>query len=152
MRLRPVLAVSTAALLLAPPAFAAAPVKGGRYTGTTSQGQAVSARVTSDGKTLQLRYRQKSPCSDGSSISFTEVYRRQAPRIRADGSFDYSKRYSNGKVDGFPNGYTIQQHVTGSFSDGGKRATVRASDVTAGKGDGARRCSATVTFTLRLKT
>ncbi len=53
-------------LFLAAPGLAAAPIKGARYAGKTSQGQAVSFRVSRSGRSISaLRILSDDACSDG---------------------------------------------------------------------------------------
>jgi hypothetical protein len=50
----------------ATPASAGSPIKGARYAGKTSQGQAVSFRVSRSGRSISaLRILSDDPCSDG---------------------------------------------------------------------------------------
>lgn len=140
-----------AGLVLATPAYAVAPVKGGRYTGKTSQGYKVSARVTSDGKRLQMQYRDVLRCTNGDRITGVSVFRSQAPTIREDGTIDYRKTYRDlppEKV--FPHGRDNTQRVTGAFSGGGRRASIHVVQRVKDTGGG-RDCRNDVRFTLRLK-
>lgn len=71
--------------------------------------------------------------------------------IREDGTIDYRKRYDDLPAQKlFPHGIDQTQRVTGSFSDGGRRASVHVVQTTKDTGGG-RSCRSDVRFTLRLK-
>lgn len=74
--------------MLASTALAARPPGGARYVGTTSQGQKITLRVTSDGKGLQMELSEKLTCNRGGPISTNAHYAKQRPTIRATGTFD----------------------------------------------------------------
>jgi hypothetical protein len=152
MPLRVVLTIVAATgLAAAAPAWATAPVKGGRYTGKTPQGFPVTGRVTSNGKSLQMRFRDRLRCDDGSQVMGTSTFRRQAPGIKADGTIAYFKRYSKlPAVPAFPKGSRQLQRVTGAFANGGRTVRLRVAETTIGYGD-TRTCKLVVSFTLRLK-
>jgi hypothetical protein len=135
------LLLATAVALAADP-----PRKGAKYTGQTSQHRKVSARVTSDGKTLQFRFNQIFKCNNGHRKISEAKYLHQAPTIRPDGTFSYHKVYKDEPgVPGFDEVHSDDQTVTGSFVDGGKRvkATVKATAT----GKSGLSCTSTVTFT-----
>ena len=137
-----------AALLLALPALAALPPQGARYTGRTSQNRALTARVTSDAKGVQLVLDQVFTCNRGAVKTTHTTFLEQRPDIRADGTFEYFKTYRDlAPVPGFGERHTERQRVTGSFAADGKsvRGRISVSDV----GRSGLRCKSTVTFTAR---
>ena len=146
---RAALAAALASLIVTAVAQAASPpIKGGRYAGTTSQQQPVTARVTSDGKGLQLTFAETFSCTDGTRVRLQTRYIDQRPTVRADGTFDYRKRYTD--LPGFPGfrgTHDESQRVTGSFTDGGRRLTVRAVASLTRPG---RTCRSTVTIRARV--
>lgn len=147
------LLLTLAALLVlagAGAALAAAPRKGHRYTGTTSQHRKVTARVTSDGKTLQLRFDQVFTCSNGHQKVTNVKFLHQAPRIRADGSFDYHKTYADEPgVPGFDEVHTDVQGVTGRFTADGARVSGTVTGDATGKESGLH-CTSKVTFSAKV--
>jgi hypothetical protein len=141
-------ALAATATVAAPIATApaAAPHKGARYTGKTSQHRTVSARVTSDGKTLQLRFDQIFTCNNGHKKITNVKFLHQAPSIRADGTFSYHKTYKDEPgVPGFDEVHTDVQSVTGAFAGDGSRVHGTVTGVTTGKSG--LSCRSTVTFT-----
>lgn len=133
------------------PALADAPVKGGAYAGTTSQGRPVTGRVTSDGKRLQLRFADVLSCDDGRKVRGQSRYVRQAPTIKADGTIAYFKRYTHQPANSvFPHGTKQLQRVTGSFAAAGRSARIRVAQSVIGYRGGPT-CKEVVTFTLRLR-
>jgi hypothetical protein len=142
------LATAVAVPALAVPTLAAGPPGGARYRGTTSQHRSLDARVTSDGRGLQLTFDQVFDCNRGPSKTTHSVYLEERPTIRADGAFDYVKTYSHlAPVPGFEELHTERQHVRGSFTHGGLRLTGTDTDTTTGA-DGLR-CTSAVSFTAR---
>ncbi len=140
--------LTAAAVTAAAPALAVAPAKGARFSGRTSQGFAVTARTTSNGKTPQLRFRDRLQCSNGDRISGTSVYARQAPTITADGRIDYFKRYPKLPPEpGFPRGTKQFQRITGRFVTR-DRVSLRVAQTVVGL-KGGPTCRFAVTFVLR---
>jgi hypothetical protein len=128
-------------------ALAAAPHKGARYTGKTSQHRTVSARVTSDGKTLQLRFDQIFTCNNGHKKITNVKFLHQAPAIRADGTFTYHKTYADEPgIPGFDEVHTDVQSVTGAFTGDGSHVHGTVTGLTTGKQTGLS-CRSSVTFT-----
>lgn len=137
-----------AVLLVAVPALAARPPAGAKYRGMTSQDRAVSARVTSDAKGLQIEFNQVLGCNRGPTKATQTIYRDKRPTIREDGTFEYFKTYRNlAPVPGFNERHTERQRVTGNFTADGTRVKVRVA--TSVVGVSGLRCRATVTFTAR---
>lgn len=102
-------------------------MKGKRYSGTTSQGQTVSGRVTSDGKGLQLSFAETFTCTDGARFKASSRYADQRPTIKADGTFDYRKTYPNQPgIRGFSGAHTETQRLTGEFTEQGRKLSVRS--------------------------
>lgn len=139
-----------AALLLAlcAAAWAAAspPRKGARYAGSSSQHRKLTGRVTSDGKTFQLRVWQIFRCNHGKDRISESKFLHQAPTIRADGTFSYHKVYKDEPgVPGLREVHTETQTVTGAFSDGGRR--VHGKIVAGVKTKSGLSCRSSVTFT-----
>ncbi|MCW2993305.1 MAG: hypothetical protein JWQ18_800 [Conexibacter sp.] len=129
---------------------ASPPRKSARYTGESSQHRKVAARVTSDGKTLQLRVMQVFRCNRGKDKISESKFLHQAPTIRADGTFDYHKVYPDeAGVPGFDEVHTDDQTVTGSFVDGGRRVHGKITAVTTGRSG--LTCRSSVTFTARAR-
>ncbi len=152
-RFRRTLALTAATSLLAPAVALAVsgPRKGHRYTGRTSQHRKVTARVTSDGKTLQLRFDQVFTCSNGHQKVSNAKFVRQAPRIRPDGTFDYHKTYDDEPgVPGFDEVRSEVQGVTGRFDASGTRVTGTVTGDVTGQESGLH-CTSKVTFTARLR-
>ena len=140
------MALVAIALLVSAVALAAQPRKGARYAGQTSQHRKVSARVTSDGKTLQFHFTQIFTCNNGKRKSSEAKFLHQAPTIKADGTFTYHKVYKDEPgVPGFDEVHTDDQTVTGSFTDGGRRVKATVQATTTGKSG--LSCTSTVTFT-----
>lgn len=136
--------------LAAASAWAAAPRKGATYKGTSSQDRAVTARVTNDGKGLQLRLNQRFSCNRGPAKTSETVFNQQRPTIRADGTFSYTKIYPDlGPIPGFEEVHTDRQRVTGSFVDGGRR--VRGKITVSSTGQSGLTCRSSVTFTARAR-
>jgi hypothetical protein len=128
-------------------ALAATPHKGARYTGKTSQHRTVSARVTSDGKTLQLRFDQIFTCNNGHKKITNVKFLHQAPSIRPDGTFDYHKTYKDEPgVPGFDEVHSDVQSVIGAFTGDGSHVRGTVTGVTTGKKSGLS-CRSSVTFT-----
>jgi hypothetical protein len=138
-----------APLLVALPALAARPPNGATYRGKTSQDRKLSARVSSDGKRLQLEFDEKLRCNRGPDKFTHALYRNQAPTIREDGTFDYFKTYQLDPVPGFNEKHTERQRVTGSFSADGNRVKSRLAESVQGKSG--LRCKFTATFSARKK-
>jgi opacity protein-like surface antigen len=125
------------------------PIKGARYAGTTSQERPVDGRVTSDGKGLQLFFVETFKCSDGTRIKLDSRYVDQRPTIKADGTFDYRKTYSDlPGLRGFRGKHDETQHLTDSFSEGGRRLSVRSTAVLSRPG---RTCRSTITIRARAR-
>lgn len=134
---------------LAVPAVAATPPrKGASVSGTTSQGQRVKGRITSDGKGLQMTYEETFTCNDGKKLRLPTRYVNQRPGIKADGTVAYFKTYRDLPGNGaLPGKVTERQRVTGEFTNGGKRFTGRASgSLTNGK----RTCRDVIRLKLRV--
>lgn len=105
----------------------------------------MTARVTVDGKTLQLRVVVISHCNHGPSKRATDVYKNQAPKIAPDGTFNYSHTYRDlPPIPGFDQRFSERQHVSGSFSHGGRLVDGR--DVTVETGTRGLTCRAAVRF------
>ncbi|WP_445152581.1 hypothetical protein [Baekduia sp. Peel2402] len=129
---------------------ASGPRKGHRYSGKTSQHRKVTARVTSDGKTLQLRFDQIFTCNNGHKKITTVKFLRQAPKIRADGTFDYHKTYADEPgIPGFDEVRTDVQGVTGRFTADGSRVSGTVTGDTTGKESGLH-CTSKVTFSAKV--
>jgi hypothetical protein len=138
-----------AALALALPALAARPPKNATYTGTTSQRHALSARVTSDGKGLQLDFYEKLRCNRGRPKGTDAVYHKQRPTIRRDGTFSYFATYRDmAPVPGLHERYTERQRITGSFSADGKSVRGRVAESATGRSG--LHCKAKLTFEARI--
>jgi hypothetical protein len=111
------------------PALAALP-GGARYAGTTSDGSAVTLKLSRDGKKVKrMRIHYGLSCNHGRSAnSYTDIL---GPRIHKDRTFSASGSYT-GTQDGSKNTY----HVSGKLSAKGGhgkfslKATGRASDGT----------------------
>ncbi len=144
----PVVAAALAAAgLAATPAQAAAPPAGAKITGTTSQGQKVTGRVTSDGKGLQLEFAETFKCGDGSRFRLRASYQKQRPTIKADGSVDYTKTYRNRTgLPEFPGTYDNRQRITGAFSATGKTFTGKS---VASLSKPGRTCRSSITLKLK---
>jgi hypothetical protein len=114
----------------------------------TSQHRTLDARVTSDGKGLQLAFDQVFACNRGPSKTTHSVYLEERPTILADGTFNYVKTYpALAPVPGFDERHTERQHVSGSFGLDGDSVRGRIADSVVGV-DGLS-CRSTVTFTAR---
>jgi hypothetical protein len=134
--------------LFALPAAAAGPIKGARYQGRTSQDRILTARVTSDGRGLQLTFDEDYSCNRGPGKTTHAVYLDERPTIRPNGTFDYQKTYTNlAPVHGFEQRHTERQHISGSFTAGGTRVHGRLADSVVGV-DGLS-CRSAATFTAR---
>jgi hypothetical protein len=131
-------------LVLAAPAFAARPAGGAKYRGTTSQDRKLSARVTSDAKSLQMEFDEVFRCNRGPTKYTHAIYKKQRPTIREDGTFDYRKTYHGlAQVPGFEK-RDETQHVYGSFGSGGR--TLKGTAETTDTGVSGLRCTSRVTF------
>ena len=134
-------------LALAAPAFADRPAGGARYRGTTSQDRKLSARVTSDAKSLQMEFDAVFRCNRGPTKHTHMIFKKQRPTIREDGTFDYRKTYrSLAPVPGFER-RDETQHVFGGFGSDGR--TLKGTAETKDTGVSGLRCTARVTFRAR---
>lgn len=141
------LALLTAAALaaLAVPALAARPAGDTRYRGKTSQDRTINARVTSDSKGLQLEFTERLKCNRGAPRTVTAIYRNQRPTIKADGTFNYNKTYTNlPPTNVFRERSDERQTVTGRFSADGATVTGKVIDVITTRSG--LSCRASVTF------
>lgn len=131
-------------------ALAAGPRKGHRYAGQTSQHRKVTARVTTDGRTLQMHFDEVFTCSNGHQKVTTTKFLHQAPTIEPDGTFTYNKTYADEPgVPGFDEVHTDVQGVTGRFSADGTRVSGTVTGEVTGKKTGLR-CTSKVTFRAKL--
>lgn len=135
-------------LLMAAPMTSVAagrPPGDARYTGKTGQGQVIKLRVTSDGKGLQMDFRQRLRCNRGPSKFSNARYAKQRPTIKVDGTFSYFKTYEFGPVPGFAEKHTQRQRITGSFSSTGRTVKGRIADSV--KGRSGLTCKVVMRFT-----
>jgi hypothetical protein len=68
--MRSIAAIAVAIGLLATTGVALAGIQGGRYEGTTAQGEDVSFKVTPRDKVKRIGYRVEGSCQNGGSYSF----------------------------------------------------------------------------------
>ena len=141
------LAVGTVALLLTMlvgTALAARPPAGARYAGTTGQARAITLRVTSDRRGLQMAFRQTLDCNRGPSKTSSASFDRQRPTIKADGTFSYARTFELGPAPGFAEPHTERQRITGAFS--ADRRTVRGRIATTVTGRSGLTCKVSMRF------
>jgi hypothetical protein len=101
--------------LAAPAAFAALP-GGAKYVGTTSDGSAVTVKLSGDAKQvkrLRIHYRVK--CNDGrTGQTYTDIL---GPRVRKDRTFSTSGTYT-GSSDGSKNTFHLSGKLSASRAHG----------------------------------
>jgi hypothetical protein len=128
-----------AVLAIAAPAAIAALPGGAKYVGTTSDGSAVTVKLSGDAKQvkrLRIHYRVK--CSDGGTAqTYTDVL---GPRVHKDRTFSASGTYT-GSSDGSKNTFHLSGKLSasrahGKFSltstskGGGKKVTCKTGKLT----------------------
>ena len=107
--------IALAALALAAPAALALPGKA-KYAGTTSDGSAVTVRLSSDAKSVKrMRIHYGLKCSDGrTGDSYTDIV---GARVRKDRSFSVSATYTGSK-DGSKNKFQVSGKLSASKAHG----------------------------------
>jgi hypothetical protein len=127
---RHLIAAALAALAVAAPAALAALPGGARYAGKTSDGSAVTLKLSRDAKSVRrMRIHYDLSCTHGRSAhSYTDIL---GPRVRKDRTFSASGSYT-GTADGSKNTFHVSGKVTASRAHGNftLKATGRASDGT----------------------
>ena len=127
---RHVIAAALAALAIAAPAALAALPGGARYAGTTSDGSAVTLKLSGNGKSVKrMRIHYDLSCTKGRSAhSYTDIL---GLHIRKDRTFSASGTYT-GTQDGSKNTYHVSGKVSASKAHGkfSLKATGKASDGT----------------------
>jgi hypothetical protein len=118
-RFTALLATALAVVVAVPLAVAATLPGGAKYAGKTADGQAVTLRLTSDGKRVKrMRIHYTVTCNDGrSGDTYTDVLN---PRVRSDHSFRGSGTYK-GSGDGSENVFKVTgqlsaRKATGTFT------------------------------------
>jgi hypothetical protein len=115
-RFTALLTAALAVLVGVPIAVAAALPGGAKYGGKTADGQAVTLRLTSDGKRVKrMRIHYTVTCNDGrSGDTYTDVLN---PRVRSDNSFRGSGTYM-GSGDGSENVFKVTGQLSARKASG----------------------------------
>src|SRR4051812_21273008 len=105
-----------AVLAIAAPAAVAALPGGGKYVGTTSDGSAVTVKLSGDAKQVKrLRIHYRVTCNDGrTGHTYTDIL---GPRVRKDRTFSTSGTYT-GSSDGSKNTFHLSGKLSSSRAHG----------------------------------
>ena len=127
-RQRHLIPAAVAALALAAPAALAALPGGARYAGKTSDGSAVTLKLSGDGKNVKrMRIHYGLSCSKGRTAqSYTDIL---GPKVHKDRTFSTSGTYT-GTQDGSKNTFHVSGKLSASKAHGrfSLKSSGRASD------------------------